>query len=162
MEILLKALPEIIGGLVVAILITLIGYFSNILPKLKRKTSMNGEDCKTLISLHENYYLLIDLKNDVIKRNVSGKSSGLAFSLKFAQKVFQKATGTELNYSVAATGIVDEPTKYARVKKVAGINEKFRAALECLKNGDKLFFPAENESEIEPSLRKDIINIETQ
>jgi len=157
MEIFSDVLLKIAIGIVLAILSPLIGYYVTqfIRSKTERPDSRKKEKM-TLIPRGANYFLVIDLEDDDIKRNVSGKSGGLAFSLKFAQKIFQRATGRELNFSVAATGIVDLPTKKAQVKKVAGINEKFRAALSCLNAGDKLFYPAENEAEIDLSLKESL------
>lgn len=150
MEIFSDILLKIAIGIVLAILSPLIGYYVTQLihPQRNRKN-----DKETLIPSGANYFLVIDLKDDDIKRNISGKSGGLAFSLKFAQKIFQKTTDKELNFSVAATGIVDLPTKEAQVKRVTGINEKFKAAINCLNAGDKLFYPAENEIDIDLSLK---------
>ena len=154
MQVFSDVLLKIAIGIVLAIFSPLIGYYVTQFIRSKTDRPNNRKKDKiTLIPRGANYFLVIDLKDDVIKRNVSGKSGGLAFSLKFAQKIFQRTTGKELNFSVAATGIVDLPTKDAKVKRVAGINEKFKAALNCLNAGDKLFYPAENETEIEQSLK---------
>ena len=112
MQVFSDVLLKIAIGIVLAILSPLIGYYVTqfIKSKIDRPTNGNG-DKTTLIPSGANYFLVIDLEDDEIKRNVSGKSGGLAFSLKFAQKIFQRATGNELDFSVAATGIVDLPTE---------------------------------------------------
>jgi len=157
MQVFSDVLLKIAIGIILAIFSPLIGYYVTqfIRPKSDLPNSRN-KDKTTLIPRGANYFLVIDLKDDDIKRNVSGKSGGLAFSLKFAQKIFQRTTGRELNFSVAATGIVDVPTKNAQVKRVEGINEKFKAALNCLNAGDKLFYPAENDIDIDLSLKNNL------
>lgn len=85
-----------------------------------------------------------------------GSSAGLAFCLKFAQEIYRHTTGKELPYCVAATGVVSNGTRHARITPVDGMHAKFCAALGCLgeDKGDKLLFPAENEAQITRVLRE--------
>ena len=86
--------------------------------------------------------------------NARGDSAGLAFCLKFAREVYRAKTGRTIPGSVAATGILSDGTREARVEGVRGINEKLEAALGVLGSWDLLLYPADNESDIRDDLRE--------
>lgn len=85
--------------------------------------------------------------------NSHGSSAGLAFCLKFAQEIYHLKTGRLLGHSIAASGVISDGTRGARVEKVQSLRNKLLAAIELLSPGDILFFPAENEVELDPELR---------
>jgi len=90
--------------------------------------------------------------------NVLGKSAGLAFALKFSQEVFRLGRKTELAYSIAATGVVENATETAKVIGIKDINSKLRAALLCLKENDIVFYPSDNENDIDQAIKDEVIN----
>jgi len=99
------------------------------------------------IGEREDYYLRCRFYDTDVNTKVLGASAGLGFSLKFAQEIYRAKTGHSLTCSIAATGIIDETE--CNVGKVNGINQKFDAAIDCLKKSDKFFYPAVNEEEID-------------
>jgi hypothetical protein len=100
------------------------------------------------IAEREDYYLRCRFDDTDVNAKALGASAGLGFSLKFAQEIYRTKTGKFFKCSVAATGMIDE-TK-CNVRRVNGINQKFEAAIDCLKKGDQFFYPIENEEEIDP------------
>jgi hypothetical protein len=80
-----------------------------------------------------------------------GDSAGLGFSLKFAQEVYRVKSGQPLNISIAATGVIEE--KGCKVGWIKGINPKLEAAIDCLQKGDQIFYPSDNEEEINPDIK---------
>ncbi|NIA29344.1 MAG: DUF4384 domain-containing protein [Actinobacteria bacterium] len=115
-----------------------------------------------LIPKGKKYYIACEFDESKLKRQVTGESAGLAFAVKFAQEIYRQSAGSELGYSVAATGELSGRTKGARVKKVSSINEKLLAAYECLKAGDKALYPIDNKSEIDPLLAEKLIQKKIQ
>jgi hypothetical protein len=85
-----------------------------------------------------------------------GSSAGLAFCLKFAREVHRLSTGRPMGFSVAATGVIDNGSREAVVGRVEGIQAKVRGAMGVLKPGDRVFFPAANEREIDASLWQEL------
>ena len=100
------------------------------------------------IGEREDYYLRCRFADTEINFKALGESAGLGFSLKFAQEVYREKTGQSLSYSVAATGVIDE--KGRKVGRIKGINPKLEAAINCLQKGDQVFYPSDNEEEIDP------------
>ncbi len=100
------------------------------------------------IGEREDYYLRCRFDDTDVNTKVLGASAGLGFSLKFAQEIYRAKTGQSLTCSIAATGTIDETG--CKVRRVNGINKKLDAAIDCLQQGDKFFYPAANEEEIEP------------
>ena len=100
------------------------------------------------IAERADYYLRCRFDDTDVNTKVLGASAGLGFSLKFAQEIYRAKKGQSLIYSIAATGMIDETE--CNVGKVNGINQKLDAAMDCLQQGDKFFYPAANEEEIEP------------
>ena len=103
------------------------------------------------IDEREDYYLRCRFANTEINFKALGESAGLGFSLKFAQEVYREKTGQSISYSVAATGVIDE--KGCKVGRIKGINPKLEAAINCLQKGDQVFYPSDNEEEIDPDKR---------
>jgi hypothetical protein len=81
-----------------------------------------------------------------------GASAGLAFSLKFVQAVSYQWR-EPFPYNLAATGVISDGTKDAQVKRIEGMQPKLRAALLRLRRGDRLYYPAANEADIDDALR---------
>jgi hypothetical protein len=80
-----------------------------------------------------------------------GASAGLACALKFAQAVYP---GREFfPYNLAATGVISDGTKDAQVKRVEGMQPKLRAALLRLHWGDRMYYPAANDADVDDALR---------
>jgi hypothetical protein len=100
------------------------------------------------IAEREDYYLRCRFDDTDVNTKVLGASAGLGFSLKFAQEIYRAKTGKSLNCSVAATGMIDETG--CKVRRVNGINQKIDAAIDCLRKGDKFFYPTGNEKEVDP------------
>lgn len=86
--------------------------------------------------------------------NAQGSSAGLAFCLGFVQQIYRLRTGNSLGYSVAATGIVSNGTREAKIEGIEEINPKLKTAAEELKKKDKIFYPSANEGEVEPVISK--------
>ncbi|MEW6619233.1 MAG: DUF4384 domain-containing protein [bacterium] len=93
---------------------------------------------------------------DLAPSKAFGESAGLAFSLKFAEEICRKK-GNPLPFSISATGVISDSTADAVVKRVNGINEKLQSTLGILKKGDKIFYPKENDAEIDSNLRERIM-----
>ncbi len=87
-----------------------------------------------------------------------GQSAGLAFGLKFAIDAYSSYSGKPLGYSVAATGVVTEATQQAEVTRVEGINQKLKAAIANLKKGDKIFYPLDNDQDLEAHIKLQAAN----
>ena len=86
--------------------------------------------------------------------HAQGDSAGLAFCLKFVQEVYGLSIGKTLDYAIAATGVISDGTREARIERVEGINPKLSAAVDLLEAGDRVFFPAANEPDIEPDINQ--------
>jgi hypothetical protein len=97
------------------------------------------------------------LKDDT-NQAITGKSAGFAFCLKFALKLYKNALNKELAFSIAATGIIDIDEDTTHIEPVNKINNKCKAALECLKSGDLFFYSQKNEDQIDQQLKKKIID----
>ncbi len=83
---------------------------------------------------------------------VTGESGGLAFAVALAKRLFNKDPGP-----VGATGIVETSYNGGPVKKVRGIEAKLKAAGLVLPSGGWIFYPQENEHEVSPELRKNLM-----
>ena len=99
------------------------------------------------------YFPTIQYADPSANMKALGASAGLAFGLKFAQQAYWLARGVDLGFSVAATGEVSDSTGTASVTRVEGISAKLLAALRDLSSGDRLFYPLDNDSEIDPRVR---------
>lgn len=85
--------------------------------------------------------------------NSHGSSAGLAFCLKFAQEIYHLKTGRLLGYAIAATGSISDGTRGARIEAVQSLRNKLLAAFEVLSPGDAIFFPADNDADLDSELR---------
>jgi len=103
------------------------------------------------IGEREDYYLRCRFADTEVNFKALGDSAGLAFSIKFAQEVYRVKTGQHLNFSVAATGVIEE--KGCNVGWIKGINRKLEAAINCLKKEDQIFYPSDNEEEIDLDIK---------
>jgi hypothetical protein len=103
------------------------------------------------IGEREDYYLRCRFADTEVNFKALGDSAGLGFSLKFAQEVYREKTGQPLNFSIAATGVIDE--QGCKVGWIKGINSKLEAAVNCLKKEDQIFYPSDNEEEIDPDIK---------
>ncbi len=83
---------------------------------------------------------------------VVGSSGGLAFAL----AAYCHFTGEDIGF-VAATGIIHAAGNRAKVTGVKGIGNKLEGALSVLPAGGQLFYPAENDAEIDEQLRQRLI-----
>ncbi|MBN1466257.1 DUF4384 domain-containing protein [candidate division KSB1 bacterium] len=110
-----------------------------------------------IIPESKKYYLVCDLEKSSLKRQVTGESAGLAFCLKFVQHVLAQQKSIDGMPAVAATGILDNRLETARIEKVESINDKIRAALSVLQQGDYFFYPKENEAEIDDDLKDALV-----
>lgn len=90
--------------------------------------------------------LTVRFLRDNVTTGVIGDSGGLLFAVSTFIKVMRRPQG----YSpVAATGVLDAK---GRVKAVDGVPQKLRAALETMPPGGMLFYPSQNEREIDGDL----------
>lgn len=87
---------------------------------------------------------VFDFKGGVFRERATGRSAGLAFALKFAQRIIEENGGKKMHFSVAATGEISD-VEDAYIVEVDLINDKFRAVSKHLKAGDVLFYPKRNE-----------------
>ncbi len=83
---------------------------------------------------------------------VVGSSGGLAFAL----AAYCHFTGENIGF-VAATGIIHVAGNRAKVTGVKGIGNKLEGALSVLPAGGQLFYPSENDVEIDEQLRQRFI-----
>jgi hypothetical protein len=105
-----------------------------------------------------NHCLICEFADDDTNNTASGQSAGLAFCLKFAYELYQKKTDQKLPISIAATGELSSSGGDAKVNGISEINRKLMAAIDKLKAGDKIFYPDDNDKEIDSSLRDRILN----
>ncbi len=85
---------------------------------------------------------------------VVGASAGLAFAL----ALYEEFTGQ--NSVLAATGILRDGTKNARVQRVEKLPEKIRSAMQVLEACESaaIVYPSENEEDIPADLREEAVN----
>lgn len=88
---------------------------------------------------------------------IVGNSAGLGFCLKLAQVIHLRMTGRDLDFSIAATGVLTDGMARAEIKRVSGIDAKFKGAMDCLKSGDWFFYPMENETDISQEMRDEAL-----
>ena len=81
-----------------------------------------------------------------------GDSAGLAFCLHFVATYHPPLQNLSPLPNIAATGVLNEARTQAPVEPIDYINEKLIAALGDLKKGDLIFYPKENQGEVDPSL----------
>lgn len=81
-------------------------------------------------------------------RKIFGKSAGLALALAFVQEI------RNLTFDIAATGEISNALPTAKVKGVEKIEAKLKAAIEVLPAGGMVFYPGENQDEVEWELRE--------
>jgi hypothetical protein len=108
---------------------------------------------KDILEQDEGYYVSVGFSGMDLR--VTGESAGLAVLLGFVEKVCQRKK-RPLPFSAAATGVVSDFTAEAKIEGIKGINDKLLVASEKLKKGDKIFYPKENEGEIDERIRKEI------
>lgn len=70
---------------------------------------------------------------------ITGESAGLLFALALTEELAKQAHGKPLEFSYAATGIIDADT--GAIGRVSYLTQKLTAALRTLGPGDKLFYP---------------------
>lgn len=105
----------------------------------------------------ERFCFAYKFSNDLTNQTTTGKSAGLAFSIKFALKLYKNQIKIESDFSIAATGIIEIDEGATQVKPVEKINKKLEAVLTCLQVGDFFFYPAANDHEIDPHLKTKIV-----
>jgi len=103
-------------------------------------------------SIGERYCFAYKLFSDSTNQAITGKSAGLAFCLKFAQKLYKSAKTMEQGFSVAATGVIETDENQNSVKPVEKINKKLEGVLKTLDSGDMFIYPSGNEQDIDPKL----------
>jgi len=110
----------------------------------------------------ETYCISYQFRENEPTSYTRGRSAGLAFCLKFAQEIYHRESGSELPYTIAATGVVSDGTAMAEVKRVDALVVKLQGAMACLREGDKIFYPSENEEDIGSEIREESVrrNIE--
>jgi len=113
---------------------------------------------KNFESSGDRYCFAYKFLKDETNQAVTGKSAGFAFCLKFALKLYKNVINRDLDFSIAATGIIeiDEDTSY--IKPVEKINHKLEATLIHLNSGDFFFYPLLNKGQIDQELQNKIID----
>lgn len=94
---------------------------------------------------------------EALAANVLGPSAGLGFSLKFTQWICGLTTDRRFGSAIAATGVVSDMTDKAEVRRVEGIVPKLQAAVAALSQGDRVFYPSENEVEVPDVITKQAV-----
>ena len=88
---------------------------------------------------------------------IVGNSAGLLFAVSFAGLLLEQlqiGTPGSWAFSLAATGEIISIDPLAPMKGIRGLQEKVRAALQGLKQGDKVLYPAVNDNQMDDVLRK--------
>lgn len=100
----------------------------------------------------DKYCFTIEFKDT--ENVVHGLRAGLAFCLHFAFQVWSKPPNDSMSpgFSIAATGVISD-AKGSAVTRVEGIGRKLARALDVLQQGDKIFYPHDNDGEIDAGIR---------